>query len=84
MRKNLLKCFYFALFGNIFFILFAIVCFIYYYAFGSIGVVVKSIEAIAYAFEGTGFVLNLVSAVYFFKMNASIFLNFLKIFTFLQ
>ncbi len=67
MRKNLLKCFYFALFGNIAFILFAIVCFIYYYAFGSIGVVVKSIEAIAYAFEGTGFVLNLVSAVYFFR-----------------
>ncbi len=67
MRKNLLKCFYFALFGNIFFILFAITCFIYYYAFGSIGIIVKSIEITAYVFEGIGFILNLISAIYFFR-----------------
>lgn len=67
MRKNLLKCFYFALFGNISFILFAIVCFVYYYSFGSIGVVVRSIEAIAYAFEGIGFILNLIASIYLFR-----------------
>ena len=67
MRKNLLICFYFAPFGNIAFILFAIVCFIYYYAFGSIGIIVKSIEITAYVFEGIGFIMNLISAVYFFR-----------------
>lgn len=67
MRKNLYKCFYFALFGNIAFIIFAVICFIYYYAFGTIGIIVKSIEVTAYAFEGIGFILNLIAAVYFFR-----------------
>lgn len=67
MHKNLLKCFYFALFGNISFIAFAAVCFVYYYSFGSIGVIVKSIEIIAYAFEVIGFILNFISSLYFFR-----------------
>jgi len=67
MHKNLLKCFYFALFGNISFVIFAIVCFIYYYAFGSIGIVVRSIEITAYIFEGAGFIFNLIASVYFFR-----------------
>lgn len=63
MNKNLLKCFYLPLFGNIFFIAFAIICFVYYHTFGTIGVVVKSFEAVAYICEIVGFLLNLIAII---------------------
>lgn len=67
MRKYLFKCFYFSLFGNISFVIFAIICSVYYYAFVSIGVVVKSFEITAYIFEGAGFILNLISSIFLFR-----------------
>lgn len=61
MHKKLSTGLTLGLVGNIFFILFSIICFFYYHTFGTEGIVIKFIEVIAYACEAAGFVCLLIS-----------------------
>lgn len=63
MHEKLSKGLTLGLVGNLFFVLFSIVCFIYYQTFGSIGIVIEFIEVIAYACEAAGFICLLISII---------------------
>lgn len=63
MHEKLSKGLTFGLIGNIFFILFSLVCFAYYSIFGRDGIVVPFIEVIAYLCEGAGFVFMVLAVI---------------------
>lgn len=63
MHEKLSKGLTFGLVGNIFFVLFSIICYIYYRVFGIEGIVVKFIEILAYACEAAGFVFLIMSII---------------------
>ncbi len=63
MHKKLSRGLIFGLLGNIFFILFSIVCLIYYNFFIKEGIIVSFIEAIAYTCEGIGFILMVLAII---------------------
>lgn len=63
MHEKLSKGMTLGLVGNIFFVLFSIICFFYYQAFGSHGIVVEFIEVSAYACEAAGFICLLISII---------------------
>ena len=62
MHEKLSKGLTLGLVGNIFFVLFSIVCVIYYAVFGVDGIVVPFIEVIAYTVEAMGFISLMISA----------------------
>lgn len=63
MQKKLSRGLILGLIGNIFFLLFGFVCFIYYIVFSKDGIVVPFIEVIAYSCEILGFLLLLISDI---------------------
>ena len=63
MNPKLPKCFTFGLIGNIFFIIFSLVCLYYYDFFGSKGIIIYTIEAIAYANEALGFIFMILTVI---------------------
>lgn len=65
MNKHLPTCFKFGLAGNIFFVLFGIICMIYYAAFGDTNVIVLPIEFAAYTCEVLGFIFIILTFVWF-------------------
>ena len=65
MNKHLPTCFKFGLAGNIFFVLFGIICMIYYAAFGDTNVIILPIEFAAYTCEVLGFIFIILTFVWF-------------------
>lgn len=63
MHEKLSKGLTLGLVGNIFFILFSLVCFAYYHVFGVEGIMVPFIEAIAYICEALGFIALVISII---------------------
>lgn len=63
MHEKLSKGLTFGLLGNVFFILFSLVCFAYYKIFGGEGIVVPFIEVIAYVCEAAGFVFMMLAVI---------------------
>lgn len=63
MHEKLSKGLTFGLVGNIFFVLFSLVCYLYYRTFSAEGIVIKFIEVIAYACEAAGFIFLLLSII---------------------
>ncbi len=63
MQKKLSWGLNLGLIGNIFFLIFGFVCYIYYLIFSKDGIVVPFIEVIAYASEAIGFILLLASDI---------------------
>lgn len=63
MHEKLSRGLTFGLVGNIFFVLFSLVCYLYYKTFGTEGIAIKFIEVIAYVCEATGFVFVLLSII---------------------
>lgn len=64
MHEKLSRGLTFGLIGNIFFVLFSLVCYGYYKEFTSEGIIIKFIEVIAYACEAAGFFFLLLSIIY--------------------
>lgn len=63
MHGKLSRGLIYGLVGNLFFVLFSIVCYIYYKTFGIDGIVIKFIEVIAYVCEAAGFIFLLMSII---------------------
>lgn len=63
MHEKLSKGLTFGLLGNVFFILFSLVCLAYYSIFGKEGIVVPFIEVIAYLCEAAGFVFMVLAVI---------------------
>lgn len=68
MNKHLPTCFRLGLIGNVFFIIFGIICFYYYAAFRDTSVVVVSIEIMAYTSEAIGFICLLLSEIWMCRL----------------
>jgi len=69
-KARLNKCFNFGIVGNLFFILFSIICFAYYQAFGHIGdlpIVDTAFQIVAYTAEAAGFIFMLFAMIWFAK-----------------
>ncbi|MBQ8905513.1 MAG: hypothetical protein IJY85_03990 [Ruminococcus sp.] len=60
---SLKTCFRFALYGNICFIIFIIICLFYYYLFGENGMTFIAFDIAAYIAEGAGFLLYLLGII---------------------
>lgn len=63
MHEKLSKGLTLGLVGNLFFVLFSIICFFYYYTFGINGIIITFIEVIAYACEVIGFICLILSII---------------------
>lgn len=63
MHKKLSLGLTLCLVGNLFFLMFSIVCYFYYKAFGVNGIVIRFIEVIAYACEAAGFISLLIGII---------------------
>ncbi len=63
MHKKLSMGLTLGLIGNLFFVLFGIICFFYYQTFGVDGIVIEFIEVIAYACEAAGFICLLTAII---------------------
>lgn len=65
---SLTTCFRLGLFSNICFVVFLFLCLFYYYLFGNSEVRLMGLEIVAYACEGAGFVLMLLSILGYFRL----------------
>lgn len=63
MHKKLSAGLTLELVGNLFFILFSIICYFYYSTFGVDGIIIEFIEVIAYACEAAGFICMLIGII---------------------
>lgn len=68
MNKHLPTCFKLGLIGNIFFILFGVICIFYYESFKDTDVVILPIEIMAYTSEAIGFICLLLSEIWFCRL----------------